>query len=125
MTEVFPRECPTREDKNVTTTKAPIVLKDLKNLKTLKTLNNNKFTKGGTKSTLKTNSTTRGMTHTLRHVSPVTDSFNPRAHAGRDSAHQANTFTPYEFQSTRPCGARLFSTQFTDYQSDISKHLRN
>ena len=38
---------------------------------------------------------------------PVSGCFNPRAHVGRDSQHRLYSSNHYRFQSTRPRGARL------------------
>ena len=50
---------------------------------------------------------------TARRGCAIFGDFNPRAHAGRDQAEEAKNWPEYQFQSTRPRGARLFPRSFT------------
>ncbi len=50
---------------------------------------------------------TRGATVKLQHAINFRLSFNPRAHAGRDTEFIRDEKITREFQSTRPRGARL------------------
>ena len=50
---------------------------------------------------------TRGATARRARPRPVTESFNPRAHAGRDGSTSTTCAHTVAFQSTRPRGARL------------------
>ena len=50
---------------------------------------------------------TWGATGRLSRRKRLCESFNPRAHVGRDAPTAQNLTRPHEFQSTRPRGARL------------------
>ena len=53
---------------------------------------------------------TWGATHCSRRSSSSAKCFNPRAHVGRDLQIRCTTSARRQFQSTRPRGARLYST---------------